>query len=66
MTYFLIIGEQFIYEDNFTKDGRLQPRKFKSLDEIQEYVSNLDGMLEGPITIKEVKNPKIILELYTL
>ena len=66
MTYFLITNGQFIYEDNFTKDGRLQPRQFKSLDEIQEYISNLDGMLEGPITIKEVKDPKVILDLYTL
>lgn len=66
MTYFLFIGCNIVYKDDFDKDGRLRPMEFSSMEEIEEYIADHDCELEGKPSVKAVKNPKAFREIFAL
>ena len=65
MTYFVLYKGKPLPANDITElDQPLRPVEFDNLDDAQEYIADFDEFGRD-LTIKEVKDPKVMRKLFT-
>ena len=67
MTHFVLCDGRPLPANNINElDQLLRPVEFNTYDEAMEYIMDFDGEGEGTLTIKSVKNPKVLRQIFKM